>query len=1204
MGQSQSTLDSVQFRTSDSFESIDEIVNNGKQKVSDENSASAIELMTKLNSINATLAQIRSITAAQKEYDKATVKIVSDLANELLEKGALSDMTRNEIKRLLSAIKDAVGKKDLSVSVERLMDIMIANQLRHGRDRFKQILKIRDKRVDQRGIEVRGKLDVNGQQVMEALREGVGIDLERLEERISETLNKMFDASDNVKKNAENELAGYELAKLYLQNIKESEQEEKDLRKEIKDAKEVYDGGGMSQDAYREFVQSIYAAIRENRMQRVNDYANLFAEVTKMITESTAKASLLRDAEKARVEQIHHYANSDMQGMPSVQQGEVKKGIWNNTILRFLFKPLATFDQMLRSFAPKSRNGEGYLWNHFMGGWLRSSENEFKGIQAAHEQLDAKVRSMFAGVKRWSDLFSIEKKLPTMEVKFWDGEKMADFTLTQGNLLYIYMVNKMTDGKMKLRKMGITEEDVNNIARELDPRFIELADWIQDTFLPGLREKYNTLHENMFGAPMAAIDNYFPIRVLANARTREVDLAVEESSARPSTITGSIIKRTKNSLALDILGSDAFDVVLEHIEQMEHWAAFAEFNRDLNTLLSYRKFRNRVQNMRGIYGAGTTVWNNFRSVAEIAAGVYKPAVKGDSLDKLITNIAKGVTGAKISFRVYTALKQFLSAPAFVSDASAAALIKSLANPYKAWTWAMKELPLFEKRWKSRQAGDSRLMETESDWKLWKNKIVELAGRYGMTPNAFVDALTVSIGARAIYETKRKEYVKLGYTQDQAEEKAKRDATVLFNESQQSNESAFLSAAQVDRTVASILITVFRNSSMGYQRMYVDALRNIKHMLKKGYKAESLEYMKKQMMRDGLTEDQAERAANRIYNKSFARSATRLATFGFLVQFAWNLGPYMAYLLMGDDDDEKKDMIKDAAVRGLVGGPVEGLAAGQAISGVLGDFAMSEEISDPMLKLPATSDMESIFRQLEVDPVRAVNDIFNLVIQSGIGVNPQTITDAVVAIIDGCNGDLETSKEAAFALMRILQTPQSQIEKLYMEEIDFTAEEALDMSVREFAERYAKYKVMRTAPLTKWMYSDEKEKELEDKYIKTFTKKASEMERTHGTEEAQEFFEYYDSEYEETAETLRDLKKQLKEAILDSDTEGEAKANEDLDNFLESEEFKRFEELLPHIKAYEAYRNALKTVDDPKMRSEFAGKMIQERNAAVEKLRGE
>ena len=364
-------------------------------------------------------------------------------------------------------------------------------------------------------------------------------------------------------------------------------------------------------------------------------------------------------------------------------------------------------------------------------------------------------------------------------------------------------------------------------------------------------------------------------------------------------------------------------------------------------------------------------------------------------------------------------------------------------------------------------------------------------------------------------------------------------------------------------------------------------------------------MKKQMMRDGLTEDQAERAANRIYNKSFARNATRLATFGFLVQFAWNLGPYMAYLLMGDDDEEKKDMIKDAAVRGLVGGPVEGLAAGQAISSVLGDIAMKEAVDDPMLKLPATSDMEAIFNQLDKDPVRAVNDIFNLVMQSGIGVNPQTITDAVVAIIDGCDGDLETSKEVALAMMRILQTPQSQIEKLYMENIDFTAEEALDMTIKEFAERYAKYKVMRNAPIGKLfgLYSNEKEKELEDRYIKTFTKKAEEMQRSHGTEEAQQFFEYYDNEYEEMSETLRDLKKQIKDAVIDEDTEAENTATKQLEDFLESEEFKKYEQLLPHLKAYQAYKKALKTAQ-PEERNELAKEMLKERDAAVELLNAE
>jgi soluble lytic murein transglycosylase-like protein len=96
------------------------------------------------------------------------------------------------------------------------------------------------------------------------------------------------------------------------------------------------------------------------------------------------------------------------------------------------------------------------------------------------------------------------------------------------------------------------------------------------------------------------------------------------------------------------------------------------------------------------------------------------------------------------------------------------------------------------------------------------------------------------------------------------------------------------------------------------------------------------------------------------------------------------------------------------------------------------------------------------------------------------VNPQTISDVVVAVIDACNGDLETATEAMLCIMRILQVPQSQIENFYIDEIDFKADEAYDMTVQEFAERYAKYKVMRNAPLTQWMYTDEEEKKKEDK----------------------------------------------------------------------------------------------------------------------------
>lgn len=1104
--------------------SVDEIVNEGVQKVAKENADAADIFMAKLRKLNQSLTSLRAAISAQREYDSNTVKIITSLANDLLEGGKLTDMTRGEIKRLLSVIKDATGKSDLTVSVDRLMDIMIANQLRFAKNRFADLLKIKASKVNASGVEAQGKLDVQGQQIMQSLKDGMKASEEVLNEWIAEAENDLDSDSATIRHNAELRLAGYEFARQYKQDIDASEAEEAALREDLR---KTENEGKLTKEQLKEYRETVYDAIRENKMARVNSYEAMLENMSSMLAGSVARAVSFREAEQQRVENIHHMANSDMQGMPADEHKTKDSWFWNNSFMRFLLKPLATFDQMLRAFAPKSRSGEGYLWNHFMGGWLKATENEFKGIQYAHERLDAYVRYNF-GIQRWSDLFALERKLPKAEVTWWNAGKMETFEVSQGNLLYIYMVNKMADGRMKLRKMGITEEDVDNIVRSIDPRFKDLADWLQQVFLPNLREKYNEVHERLFGAPMAAIDNYFPIRVLANARAREVDLGVEEGNAKPSTITGNIIKRTKNSLALDILGSNAFDVVLGHIEEMERWAAFAEWNKDLNTLLSYKKFRNRVQNMSGIYGAGNVVWNNFRAAAEIAAGVYRPATKVDSIDKAIMNIAKGVTGAKISFRVYTAFKQLLSWPAFISDARADILAKNMINPAKAWKWSMENLPLFEKRWKSRQAGDSRLMETESDWKIWKTKVVEVAGRWGMTPNALVDAVTVAIGARSIYETRLKKYLDYGYSQEKAEEKAKRDATILFNESQQSNESAFLSQVQVDRTVASVVFTVFRNSSMGYQRMYVDAIRNLGRMMKPGYKDDSFFYMTKQMMRDGLTEEQAWRAADRIYKRSFAKNVLQALTFGFIVQLAWNLGPYLPYIFGGDDDDKKDEMVKDATVRALVGGPVEGLAGGNILSNAIGNLAMDESLSKVSgAQLPLASDIENTFKLFENDEVRAYNDLFNLAVQSFIGVNPQTISDVVVAVIDACNGDLETATEAMLCIMRILQVPQSQIENFYIDEIDFKADEAYDMTVQEFAERYAKYKVMRNAPLTQWMYTDEEEKKKEDKYIQLFTQKALEERKKRGSEEAKAWYQYVEgSEYKGIEQTLKDIRDQI------------------------------------------------------------------------------
>ena len=1062
----------MKFRDGDM--GLDETITQMKIAASQANADNWQAKQEAMKAIGGNLNKLRQAMARQREYDLSTVKSITDLAKVLLENGLLDDLSKYETKRILSAVNNAHGKQDISNQVAKVMDIMVDNQLRMGANMLGRLLSTRGSRVDARGIEVQGQLDPDGQTIAQVVRKATSLPKADIEERIAEALNRMGSDDQAVADEAALEYSGLLLAHQFAEDITESKSEEKTLRDSIKQAKEDMDAGKMDKDAYREYVDATNDAIRQNKIERAEAYRSIVEQVGGVLGGSIERAKAWREAEKQRVEAIHHNANSDMEGRPTDEhhkESKVQK-IANNSLVRFALAPLGTFDQMLRMFGKMSVNGEGYLWNRYMRGWVDATEKEYTGYQNALKTLDEKVSEVFGKKMQWGDLFAMERKMPKATVMFWDGGEQKAHELTQGNLLYIYMVDKMADGRMKLRRMGITEEDVENIKDFVEPRFLQLADWMQEEFLVGKRNEYNEVHKRMFGASMAAIENYFPLKILANARMEDVDVADDTTdTALPSTSTGSIIKRRRNNLALDVMGADAFSVILDHVQQMERWAAFAEFNRDLNTLLSYKHFRNQVMNMSSVYGGGNTLWKNFRNVCSMAAGAYRPPIA--QLDKAAVNIAKGVTAAKVSFRVFTALKQFLSMPAYLSDSSPVYLAGNIANPIGAWKWSMENLPLFEKRWKSRMAGDPRLMKSEMDWKMWQNRAVEIASRIGMSPNAFVDALTVAIGARSMYQTKKKKYLRYGYDEETAEKRAKQDATILFNQTQQSSESAFLSTMQVDRSWETVMFSVFRNSPMAYTRMLYNALRNLKHRFEPGYKGLSEEFMAKQMRRDGIDPNKADRNAKSEYRRALLHDMVTVGVFGYLLQLAWNLGTYLPYLLLGDDKDEKSDMWDDAFKHSFFGS-IEGLTGGDVMSAIGNDLIHDKGLNPftASKDMPLSSDLQNIVNKWNKDKVAAMNDVTNLMVQSGIGVNPQSLTDAVVAIMDYCGDDANTSRECALLITRIINCPQSQTDKIYFDELGATAAEASKMTPAEIAERYAEYKIHRGAPLTGWAYSEE------------------------------------------------------------------------------------------------------------------------------------
>lgn len=116
-------------------------------------------------------AKVGKVARAQKRFDMTTVKRVADLARVLITNGYINNATSYEIKRLLSAVKNSVGHNDIEGDVQKVMDIMVDNQLKHAEETLHSLEAVKGSKVDARGVEVQGELDPDGQTLIKAMKE-------------------------------------------------------------------------------------------------------------------------------------------------------------------------------------------------------------------------------------------------------------------------------------------------------------------------------------------------------------------------------------------------------------------------------------------------------------------------------------------------------------------------------------------------------------------------------------------------------------------------------------------------------------------------------------------------------------------------------------------------------------------------------------------------------------------------------------------------------------------------------------------------------------------------------------------------------------------------------------------------------------------------------------------------------------------------
>ena len=1062
------------------------------------------------------VANVLKLMGKQREYDKSTVDQLVKLAKMYFKDAQLlGGLTPYQVGRVMTRLNNAVGKRDITDDANELVNILVDAHNKELEKMLEKQAKTKAKKVNASGVEVIGKLDKEGQLLLEEFNAGKELDLESIDDKIIDLQNE---AAEGKAEEAAARIRGLVLARQYRENILSKLTEIKGLEQELKTAEKDAKDGAMDRAAYKEFRRATERAILESKLEMVDAYHGLIHGLGGDISSSAKRAKLFQQQQIDHVKEIQHNANSDLLGHPAEAQGETPDK-WNSSVPRFFMSAMPTFQTMLKFFGEKAADGRGYLYERFIPQHTQASHNEYVGKTEAREKMRKKLTEIF-GKKTTIENFMDMSRKEGAVLEYQEGGQKKTIDLTRGQVLYLYMINKMADGQMKLSRMGITDADVLKMAKELPEEMVRFADWVQEEFLTELREKYNKVHERMFGAPMAAIESYFPIKINKRSRGEKIEPGMNAED-KPSTITGSVIKRTKNAVAID-LSADAMQVLLGHIDDMENWAAWAEFRRDVKSLLNYRHFQNQVKGMESLrYGSGEKLWKNFVDVANIAAGSFKPS--STAADRAVRNIAKGVVSSKITFRYFTAVKQILSTPAFWSEVDFGKMMNAYLHQKEAWDWAMKNLPGFSKRWEGRASGNEILLESDADWKVWQNRAVQWLSKEGMRANAFIDALTVATGAKAVFETKYEMFKKAGYSEDRAREKALNRAAEAYNESQQSSESAYLSPLQAEATFVSSVLTAYRNSPFGYNRKFATAIANLKKKMKKGFKQESIDFMIKQLMRDGLNEEQAKKFAKSTYRRSVARDAADVALYEFFLNYVWVLGPSLINILGGDYDEIKKVLNVEALIDGAMGG-LGNLPAGETLTGAIKAIAEGDVSQFQLPQAVAMQDMETIADLMQTDPVRAAGEVLNILVAMGVGVNPQTFTDMFVALAD--TEDF-SPREIAMLVLRLINAPNSKLELLEADE----AMENYGANIEEITREYAEYQKSKRAPLTGWMYSDESEQKAIERYEKRYKKILDER-----FESIVENTDEYDMWYENSDPQMKAKLAKLRQKFLEGDKE--------------------------------------------------------------------
>ena len=723
----------------------------------------------------------------QKAKDKeASLKGQKDLlvgfANDLvkgLKESGVKEISTAKVTTILNQVKKSNTQESVDKAAAKLIEITQGieesfkkSEISKIRDKIKKDTsssKLKDRRSS--GIVKGKKVDENTFKILNAINKSLVSKGEGVQQRIEELESKENKTDDEIL-----ELAGLNLAQGLnsenLENVKKAQQEINQILEEGK------------------------SKLAERLAERSADYkkgAEDFIEAAtggKGVKRGFAKKALDKERKTIGKRVLDKIA-----GFLDLQEG-----------LRTLLDKIDRTDK-------RNKDGFGGVLDELMYKPIAEGRNKKNKLTREGMGMVTKYLDELYGKKRDKALAANQRE-ESLGVFVDANGNAVEMVFSQNQAARMYQYKKSPDNDGTFDKMGWTDEMHNAVDNSLTPEMKQFADWQMNTFYPTYYKMVNEVYKDLNYIDLGINENFVPIvREKSNLKdTRAEDMAGGDFVS-PEVTYGSL-KGRKGSVVPFDMSKGSTDVLLEYMEGMNHYIAFAKPIKKASIIVTTPSVKEAVNqnNPRETY----------RALKEFIEGIANSNIDAQKKIDLLDKLRGNTTIASLALAPVVFIKQLTSLPAYATNIPTKAFITGLgkfaANPIKAYKTISQSEYIIDRLGKGFDRDQIIAMKKDWDDMLKTNGDLSMAGIKDklMFLTKWGDIGAIVMGGYSVYDYHYNKELRAGKTPAEANKTAMYEFEEATKMSQQSSNTEDLSHFQRGGSLAK-LFTMYMTSPIAYFR---------------------------------------------------------------------------------------------------------------------------------------------------------------------------------------------------------------------------------------------------------------------------------------------------------------------------------------------------------------------------------------------------